>query len=607
VAKVKNLLTGQPPTDEELKAVSADPKALAPLIDKWMAQPEFQQKSLAFFQNAFQQGQITLEELNDQLPERFFAGGTLAPRMLLSIKESFPRTVWQLSAEGRPLHEAVTTRRFLLNPPLMALLAYLDVTPVDDKGTRTSRLPNFAASLTTAQVPLAQTLDPKSPNYLKWHNPNPLPAECKKEPFPLARPHELFTFLFGAIRLPNPCPNFLRGQGVFTDADFDAWRMITIRAPKAGEATTPFYDVEALRKTNELVLRVPRIGFFSTPAFFANWATNESNEARVTINQTLIVALGKSFDDTNSTTPVSEGTLDKEHAGPTTPCYSCHRTLDPMRQFFRQAYTIYYHDQTDARQAATHGVFAFDGVSVQGRGIADLASELARHPRFGRAWAQKLCTYANSSPCTEDDPEFLRVVSAFAASGFRFKTLVRELFSSPIVTAARETKTAAERGVVVSISRRDHLCTALSERLGVADICGVSGAPVLTPGQRQAEALAGDLPADGYSRGAEAPLLSNDPSLFFRGATENLCRVLSEQVVDKPGMRYSSMKVDEAIADLTHNLMALPPADPRAAEVKGVLRAHFDAAKKGGATDGNALKSTFILACEAPSSIGIGL
>src|SRR4051794_4653420 len=39
VAKVKNILVGLPATDEEVKAVEADPKKLATLIDGWMALP----------------------------------------------------------------------------------------------------------------------------------------------------------------------------------------------------------------------------------------------------------------------------------------------------------------------------------------------------------------------------------------------------------------------------------------------------------------------------------------------------------------------------------------------------------------------------------------
>ena len=38
--EVKNLLVGLPPTDDEIKAVAADPNALPHLIDTWMALPD---------------------------------------------------------------------------------------------------------------------------------------------------------------------------------------------------------------------------------------------------------------------------------------------------------------------------------------------------------------------------------------------------------------------------------------------------------------------------------------------------------------------------------------------------------------------------------------
>ena len=103
-----------------------------------------------------------------------------------------------------------------------------------------------------------------------------------------------------------------------------------------------------------MVVTLPRAGFFTTPAFFANWQTNGSNQHRVTMNQTLIVALGKSFDGNGSTVPISENGLDEEHASDPA-CYACHRTLDPMRQFFRQSFTIQYGQQTDAGVIAQNG------------------------------------------------------------------------------------------------------------------------------------------------------------------------------------------------------------------------------------------------------------
>ena len=42
LTKVKNLLTGVPPTPAELAAVTADPSALKGMVDGWVASPEGQ-------------------------------------------------------------------------------------------------------------------------------------------------------------------------------------------------------------------------------------------------------------------------------------------------------------------------------------------------------------------------------------------------------------------------------------------------------------------------------------------------------------------------------------------------------------------------------------
>ena len=88
--------------------------------------------------------------------------------------------------------------------------------------------------------------------------------------------------------------------------DFDDWRMVTVRAPKNKAERARYFDLPGLRKAMELAIETPRVGFMTTPAFFANWPTNASNASRVTTNQTLIVALGKSFDDSNTTVQISE-------------------------------------------------------------------------------------------------------------------------------------------------------------------------------------------------------------------------------------------------------------------------------------------------------------
>src|SRR5262245_25656648 len=68
VAKVKNILVGLPPGDDELARVTADPAALGELIDGWMKLPQYQQKMMVFFELAFQQTQIAAADFVDIVP-----------------------------------------------------------------------------------------------------------------------------------------------------------------------------------------------------------------------------------------------------------------------------------------------------------------------------------------------------------------------------------------------------------------------------------------------------------------------------------------------------------------------------------------------------------
>jgi hypothetical protein len=393
-----------------------------------------------------------------------------------------------------------------------------------------------------------------------------------------------------------------------------------VRKPKAGEERTTFWDLPRLRdpNTRDLVLGTPRVGFMTTPAFFANWPTNLSNSYRVTTNQALIVGLGRSFDDRNVTVTVNETSSDDQHVQPGTICFACHQTLDPMREFFRQSYSLSYFQQLDAAAAPPTATFSVDGhPMVVGAGIATFARAMADHPRFATAWTQKLCQFANAAPCLEDDPEFKRVAAAFAASNHDWKRLVRELFASPLVTFAESTATAVANGTSIGILRREALCAALEHRLGVPDLCNLTGQPLpvgmVTPGVNQirnkARNLALAVPGGGYARGDEQPLLPHDPNLFFHAATENLCLLLAAQLVDMPAGKglFTSAKAAEAVDNMTTVLVGLPAGDPRRAGMVALLNEHLTEARGTGVTAREALQSTFMLACGAPPAISLGL
>jgi hypothetical protein len=539
----------------------------------------------------------------------------------------------QLISEGAPLTDGLTTHRLMMTTAMKEMYAFLDGWEVDDAGKVTDRFkqanPGLSITVEAAGGPIAiaDTLDPTSPSYMHWYDPDVATydmnvAGCTEDPivYP-ASGIALHYLLYGSLdghksSTGVQCPPMggTAAAAQLSASDFADWTMVTLRAPKGGEAVTRFYDLPALRAATELVLSVPRVGFFSTPAFFANWQTNTSNQARVTMNQTLIVALGAQVDGTDRTvTPGSPPPgLDTTHAN-NAACIACHQTLDPMRSIFSATYSWNYHQQLDTALAAQKGMFAFHDVIAPVATMDDLGAQLASHPLFAGAWVQKLCAYVNSAPCVDADPELQRLVALFASSGYAWNTLVRELLASPITTGATETLTADLRGELIAVERRDHLCAALDERFGLTDVCGLDA---ITKKQMQATIpqIAAGLPSDGYGRGATMPVLPNQPTLFFRAGLENVCEGVAAALIDvaaakqTAGVSYwSSGSPDAAIADFVGTVMGLVPSDPRAAAVTALQQQHFAAAMQQGASASDALKSTFVTACLAPSAVSIGM
>jgi len=632
VAKVKNLLLGLPASDAEVNAVIADPAQMKALIAAWMQQPQYVTKMQRFFELAFQQTQVSATDFSDQTyPKQVGINAATIPLLVQNAQESFARTMLALLAAGQPLSAGMTTHQLMMTTALKELYAFLDVWEVDDAGKTTDAFKKANPKLqlvvesAAGPIPIADSLDPTSPNYMHWYDPDvtmdaPSVAGCAEDPITLPVSAASLHYLLygsldghkssGGVTCPPTAGSATATQ--FTPSDFTDWTLVTLRAPAAGEATTAFYDLPGLRAATQLVLTIPRQGFFSTPAFFANWQTNTSNQMRVTLNQSLIVALGASVDGTDQTVVTSTSGLDTVHAA-NAACAFCHKSLDPLRSIFAATYSWNYHDQLDTTWSAQKGVFAFQGVVKPVSTMDDFGAALATHPLFAQAWVQKLCAYANSAPCQTSDPEFQRVVAVFQSTGLSWNALIQELFSSPLVTHASETATADATGEVIAVARRDHLCAALDNRLGFADVCGLNA---ITRKQLQAAVaqIASGLPSDGYGRGANFPVLPNQPSLFYRAATENICSAVAEQVVDVAAAKqvagvkvWSSADVPTALADFVGTVMALAPSDPRAAPAATLLQAHYDAAIQQGASRTNALKSTFITACLAPSATAIGM
>jgi hypothetical protein len=397
------------------------------------------------------------------------------------------------------------------------------------------------------------------------------------------------------------------------DADYNDWRMVTIQQATGTAAQTRFFDVAGNRASNTLTLYEPRVGYFTTPSFFSQYPTNLGNQARVTINQTMIVGLGRAFDGSDPIAVPSAPGDDPAHANPA--CFQCHWSLDPMKRFFRSNYTLNYSAQMDPAQTSVTGSFMFGGVMDPGTTMYDLGKQVALHPRFPIAWTEKLCAWANSGACDTTDPELVRVAGVFANSGYNWNTLVHELFTSPLVTYASPTQSAQSTGGPVAIARYAQLCATLSNRLSLTDVCGLealqgSSCSTHCPPRGSIPAIAANLPSDGYSRGAVSALYVNDPDPFYRSSAEQICALLAGQVVDASGGGMSlcssatPASVTSSIADLAHNLMGLNSSNDT--EPIGILTAHYNSATAAGSTPTVALRSTFTLACLSPWVVSIG-
>jgi hypothetical protein len=631
VAKVKNILVGLAPTEAELQLVEADPGELGSLVDRWMLLPEYSQKMMRFFKLAFQQAQVNSNDFTHQVYGLLGINDSTTPLLLQNAEESFARTMVELTSQHYPLTEAMTTQRFMMTTAMKELYAFLDTWQVDNTGGiddpfRTKhRDLSIIVQASKGPIPIEETLDEAGPNYMHWYDPDVATEEsipeCQMDPV-LLPPHSLTLhyLLLGAIdgrtlATRAYCPGFhgtSKGPQ-FSASDFSDWTMVTIRPPNPGEATTVFYDLPRLRAARELVLTLPRIGFFTTPAFFANWQTNDSNQMRVTAHQTLIVATGSTIEGTDPTGAPGTPGLDPMHAG-AGECLGCHKILDPTRSIFSATWSWNYHHQVDKTWASEPGMFAFRGVVQPVKSMGDLGAVLAAHPLVAPGWTQKLCYYVNSAPCDEGDPEFQRIAALFRDSSHSWNTLVKELVTSPLTTHTADTKTAQQIGETVAVSRRDHLCAAINARLGFTDGCGLDALGKKPMGTTIADIVSG-LPSDAYGRGAEAPILPNQPTVFFLAGMQNICEILAAEIIDAPAdsqgaevQRWSSTNPDAAIGDFVHGVMALAPSDARAAPAEALLKSHFTSAlKEPGITATDALRSTFVVACLSPSTVSIGL
>ncbi|MEM9069837.1 MAG: hypothetical protein AAGE52_15095 [Myxococcota bacterium] len=609
LSKVKFLVVGLSPSAEERDRYLADPSVLPALIDEWMTDARFELRFKEMAKLLFQT-EADFLNLRDYFGlgvgnrlNNFEAQGA---RILDSVERAWPETVWRIVSEGRDFRETMSTRTYMLNVPLMAMIAYADANPRDDFGVEN---PTYLRQLhpgrpvelvINGDIPIAESADPTSPNFLRfrivpdWRESRD--AFCRgRASQTYSTRDEMMTVLSGLL-FGRIAPQCLVRLDHFRDEDFEFRPVTIVQTPDPADRTL-FFDVDTLRSTDTLRLGTPRAGFMSDVGFMGHWVTNDSNQHRVTANQTLIVALGQDFAPEAISTVTDAAEPDTEHADPTSACWGCHRGLDPMRDFFRQSFTAFGSERVDGADNQPVPDVAALGVGlstpVEGNGVEDLANALFEHPDLAMAWAEKICHYANGAACAPADPALQPAVNAFVESGYDFRVLFRGVLASDAVLFQARTWTwdfASSAGV--AIASRSDTCLRLSASAG-REVCG----------DRQVRNFIGGRPDWFFQRGSPAPSLPAQPSVFAALSTQRVCEDLAGRVVD-----VGALPRDPAAlaAYLVTEVMGVVPGDPRQAALEEVLQDHFVDVRMS-ASESNAVRSTFALACQSPTANVRGL
>ena len=588
VRKVKTLLNGDAPTSEEISAVAEDQSALRSLIEGWIDSDRGQEKLMSFFLLALQQ-EMREEDLEQFDRLRRYRSLNAPYRKVMS--ESFARTALDLVARNQPLTQIATTREWMVTTANLVLLLYPDQSTAQRQQQHTvTPVQADAPNSLTGQV-----------NQRTWYVPS-LPGEC------VISQVQALEMMFGFLprqRCQNSGGSNIRfSDHPLTEADFNDWRKVTFtRQARLSDADqVPFYDLPRLRDATEVVSRLPRLGFFTTSVFFNNWATNVDNQFRVTTNQALITMLHLTFSSSEPTEPLSDEGLDAEHSDEAD-CFGCHRQLDPMRVYFAKVFNVHYQRPTNVEgdelvlPANTNASFAFRNETSDGGNLGRFGQILAGHPRFASAWVQKLCLYANSTRCDESDPEFIRLTQHFIDANYDFKSLMVELFSSPLVTHLSEPTSLVGKDPIISITRRGHLCALLAERTGRNNICEVN----------RVRSVLGLIPQDGFARGVVDFTQPSLPSAFHYAAVENLCEAVARTVVVNNHESFPANNLEVMIPNVVSKLMGITLDDARYMPALTTLTSHHEAARNAGLNVRDASRSVFTLACLSPDVMGVGL
>ena len=570
LAKAKYVLHGGAPTENELAQLGGstaayDANALRQLIINWEKTPEYQTKVQSFLAVNLQQQALGnpryVEQLGNIMRVDFKAIDDAALRQ--NLNTAFLRTSWDIVSKNQDFRKVINTREWQVTTAFLAALVYSDK-------------PNQTAGKTYLQAPAPQDL-------------------------------------FRALEHLQP-------------SDYTDWRTVKLTQSNtpAGWSNTAGF-VQSLRNIGEggeLALRYPRVGFFSSPVFLNYWVTNDDNQFRLTLNQTLIVALNKTFSPADATKHLTENGIPLEHADPQAVCYQCHRHMDPMRLVFDNTLATNYRAKDPLTANNRKPSFSLYGVSKNFANTDEFAQILSGHPEMPIGWVQKLCVWGNTARCDETDPEFIRLVNFFKNSNYSLRNLMRQFFSSPIFTGQTEQPSHQTNDFIVSLSRSNHFCDAIAARTQqINAAAGTTGSVNLCT-----NGSFGVVPEDEYSRGTVDLVQASRVSLFDAKSIDRECsRVATSAIASGTGSLFNlDSPVDDNLSYMAEYFMGIPKTHHRYNTVFKGLRRVYDIASKPnncanplnqgsnitcgyGLNKRDGLRAAWFSACTSPELIGVGM
>ena len=311
--------------------------------------------------------------------------------------------------------------------------------------------------------------------------------------------------------------------GQLTATDFTAWKMVTIRPPNAGEAPTPFYDLPTLRTAKRARPHDPARRLLHDAGVLRQLA-DEHEQPDARHDEPDAHRRARVDDRRHRLDDAAEHARARRRArGARDACFGCHQLLDPTRSILSATYSWNYHHQIDPTLTAQPGLFAFQGVvNATSKRSTTSRTTLATHPLFAAGLGAEALLLRELGRLRHDDPEFQRVVGVFKSSNYSWNTLVASCCRRRSRRTRRRRRPRATNGEVVAVSRRDHLCAALNNRLGFTDVCGLDAlsqgsADDDDPGDRLRPALGRLRPRLGGARAAQPA-----DALLPRGHREHL-------------------------------------------------------------------------------------